>query len=545
MEFLDSERGQAVQVGAILLFGFLVIGLSLYQATVVPQETKSTEFEAYLDASDDLVSLHNDLLTGATKDVQSGTVVQTGVRYRPRTLFVNPGPPTGGLSLSDARTVSITGADAVDGEAASVQTVWNGSQRTYQSKVLRYSPAYNEFDAESVSLTGVSVQREAGANVVPLGGQTFISGNRITVVALDGRIGQTGVQTPLTVTPISSSAETVTVTNTTGEDIEITLPVGSNATAWNRSVTADRMRENARVVSITDLDTGDDPTNSLVRVTLDGSYTYELRLAKVELSSSSATPTTAPPEAEYLVPATTSVVASPGETSTVAVEARDGYNNPVEGESIEFEVTGDATPKSQTVTTTDEGLATFDFTVDSDATERVTIEASSDFDGSGDIESTEEVTYTIPVVNGSGGSGSGSGSGGDGSTGEINPPNNEKGDVILEDTSSPAKDTVEIRLNNTGDQRTITSFRVSFYYPDQGDPIADTATFNGSDPQPIGGLQHELGANNVQLDTGTPTPVTLVFNSDNKPMGVTEDFFIVTVRFDTGESSTYFVAVPK
>ncbi|WP_411967069.1 Ig-like domain-containing protein [Haloferax sp. YSSS75] len=550
MDFLDSERGQSVQVGAILLFGILVIGLSLYQATVVPQETKATEFEAYLDASDDLVSLHNSILTGATEDVQSGTTVQTGVRYRPRALFVNPGPPTGSLSFSDSTDVTITGAVAVDGEPDSVETVWDGSPRAYDTKTLRYTPDYNELDAEPVSLTGMGVHRETGANVVPLGGQTLLSGNRLTVVTIDGRIGSSSIQTPLTVTPVTSATRTVTVTNSSGSDIEVTVPVGANATAWNRSTVADRMRENGDVVSVTDLDAAADATNTLVRITLDGSETYELRLAKVEVSSASATPSVTQPPADYLVPATTDVTASPGETTSVVVEARDRYNNPVGGEPIDFTVTGDATPASQTVTTTDEGEARFTFTVDDDASGEITIEGGgTDLDGSGTVESDESVTYTIPVVTGDG-SGSGSGSGDGGSTDEINPPNDYEGDVILENSESRSNSNshiVDVTLNNTGASRNITSFRVSFYYPDQGGQLANGVTFNGSATQPVGGQQHELGTNSVSLPADTSTEVALEFFKDGSTnqLSTDGDFFILTVRFDDNRVATYFVAVPK
>ncbi|RDZ52431.1 hypothetical protein C5C07_11655 [Haloferax sp. Atlit-4N] len=543
MELLDSERGQAVQVGAILLFGFLVIGLSLYQATVVPQQTKATEFGAYLDASDDLVSLHNDVLATATRGVQSGVTVQTGVQYRPRVVFINPGPPTGSLALTDSRDVTIAGVDAVDGEPEAVRTLWDGGARTYESKVLRYSPSYNEFDGTPITVSGASVQREAGANVVPLGGQTLVSGNRITVVSVDGRIGQTAARTPLTVAPISSAARTVTVTNESDEDISLTVPVGSNATAWSRSPTADRLLENVRVKAVSDLGDGADPTNSLVRVTLNGSYTYELRLAKVELSSSSAASTVASPDGQYLVPVTTGASAAPGESTGVVVEARDGYNNPVEGERIDFTVTeGDASPTSRTITTTDDGRAGFAFTPAGDADGPITVRASGDLDGDGTVEAIEQTTYTVPLVNGSGGGG-GTGAGDDGSTGEINPPNDYEGDVVLEGASEvgPSNE-VEIRLNNTGDTRTITSFRVSFHYPDSNNKFASGVEFNGSPEQPIGGQQYTLGSNAVTLQGNQTTPVSVTF----APSGVNAngDFFILTVQFDDGEFATYFVAVP-
>ncbi|EMA04170.1 Ig-like domain-containing protein [Haloferax denitrificans] len=542
MELLDSERGQAVQVGAILLFGFLVIGLSLYQATVVPQQTKATEFGAYLDASDDLVSLHNDVLVTATRGVQSGTTVQTGVQYRPRAVFINPGPPTGSLSLTESREINITGAKAVNSEPEAVQTVWDGSEQTYESKVLRYSPDYNEFDGTPITVSGVSAQREAGANVVPISGQTLISGNRITVVSIDGRIGQTSTRTSLTVAPISSATRTVTVTGN-GTDISLTVPVGSNATAWNRSVIAEQMEEeNRHVLSTTDLGDDEDPTNSLVRVTLNGSYTYELRLAKVELSSSSAASTVASPEGKYLVPVTTGAAAAPGEATEVVVEARDGYNNPVEGKLIDFTVTeGDASPTSRTITTADDGRAGFTFTPDADADGPITVRAGSDLDEDGSVEPIEQTTYTIPLVNGSGGGGTGAGD--DGSTGEINPPQEDEDVILSGATAVNGNDGARISLNNTGTERVVTSFRVSFYYPDQGGNGAETASFNGSPAQNVGADQYTLGPDQVTLPSDTTTDITVGFAA-NKNLDTRGDFFILTVQFDDGEFATYFVAVP-
>ncbi|MCO8265348.1 Ig-like domain-containing protein [Haloferax sp. AB510] len=543
MELLDSERGQAVQVGAILLFGFLVIGLSLYQATVVPQQTKATEFGAYLDASDDLVSLHNDVLATATRGVQSGVTVQTGVQYRPRVVFINPGPPTGSLTLTDSRDITIAGADAVDGEPEAVRTLWDGGTRTYESKVLRYSPDYNEFDGTPITVSGAAVQREAGANVVPLGGQTLVSGNRITAVSIDGRIGQTAARTPLTVAPISSATRTVTVTNESDEDITLTLPVGSNATAWSRSPTADRMLENARVKAVSDLGDGADPTNSLVRVTLNGSYTYELRLAKVELSSSSAASTVASPDGQYLVPVTTGAAAAPDKSTEVVVEARDRYNNPVEGELIDFTVTeGDASPTSRTVTTTDDGRAGFAFTPAADADGPITVRASGDLDGDGTVEAIEQTTYTVPLVNGSG-SGGGTGAGDDGSTGEINPPQEDQDVILTGATATNGNDAARISLNNTGTERVVTSFRVSFYYPDQGGNGAETASFNGSPAQNVGADQYTLGPDRVTLPSDATTDITIDFGA-NKNLDTRGDFFILTVQFDDGEFATYFVAVP-
>jgi len=40
----DNGRGQSIQIGAVLLFGALIIALAGYQAFVVPQENEQVEF---------------------------------------------------------------------------------------------------------------------------------------------------------------------------------------------------------------------------------------------------------------------------------------------------------------------------------------------------------------------------------------------------------------------------------------------------------------------------------------------------------------------
>lgn len=55
--FGADERAAALQIGAVLLFGFLVISLVFYQAFIVPQETRAAEFDAYQEASNQFVQL--------------------------------------------------------------------------------------------------------------------------------------------------------------------------------------------------------------------------------------------------------------------------------------------------------------------------------------------------------------------------------------------------------------------------------------------------------------------------------------------------------
>jgi len=52
----DDERGQAIQIGAVILFSFVVIGFSLYQATVVPDQNSEVEFNHNQNVQQDMLS---------------------------------------------------------------------------------------------------------------------------------------------------------------------------------------------------------------------------------------------------------------------------------------------------------------------------------------------------------------------------------------------------------------------------------------------------------------------------------------------------------
>ncbi|RLM52955.1 hypothetical protein DVK07_21450, partial [Halorubrum sp. Atlit-26R] len=146
------------------------------------------------------------------------------------------------------------------------------------------------------------------------------------------------------------------------------------------------------------------------------------------------------------------------------------------------------------------------------------------------------------LVNGTGGGG-GTGAGDDGSTSEINPPQEDQDVILTGTTATNGNDAARISLNNTGTERVVTSFRVSFYYPDQGGNGAETASFNGSPAQNVGADQYTLGPDRVTLPSDATTDITIDFAA-NKNLDTRGDFFILTVQFDDGEFATYFVAVP-
>ena len=96
----ERDRAVTVQIGAVILFGFLIVALSTYQATVVPDQNREVEFLHNQEVQTDMVELSSSIAaTGRTGDAAPATV-KLGMRYPSRTFFVNPPPASGRLSTN-------------------------------------------------------------------------------------------------------------------------------------------------------------------------------------------------------------------------------------------------------------------------------------------------------------------------------------------------------------------------------------------------------------------------------------------------------------
>jgi hypothetical protein len=528
--FEGDDRGQSVQIGAILLFGLLIVGLSFTQAFVVPQENRGVEFGSYVEASDDLTAHYHDVLAAGTQGSQTGQTVQTGVRYPARTILVNPGPAAGTVRTTAARNVTIADVVAVSGEHGNVQGFWDTDARgprNYSTRHVAFDPGYNELDASPVVVSGVGTYRLGSGGQVALTEQPFLSGNRITLVTVDGDVETGGISTSLSAAPTSVATRSVTVTGDGGSDFNITLPVPGDATAWNASSGARSLRANPNVV-------GTEVNGSRVDVTFDGSARYTLRLAKVTVRDSSDSGIETEPDPAYVVPLTSNGTAAPTEGATeVAVEVRDEYNNPVEGVDVEFSTTDGSFDGASVVTTDSAGTATVSFNI-SDSVDTANVGVRVVDDGVKPYNST-----TIGLIR------QGAGSDGAG-TDEINP--SEDGDVQLVDAVGKNAD-IDIQFNNTASEtRTIEKLRISFYFASQNDKIAtnmsivdDTNTKRFFD---VPGTTNEIVESFPGDTESDATELSLTVEDTSGSAAKTDDdFFIMTIWFEKAGKQTYFVSV--
>lgn len=540
-----DQRGVSEVIGAILIFGLVLTVLTMFQALAIPATNGELEFAHNQDAQADLhrfAGVTSDVAaTGATRTVS----IRAGTVYPARLVFFNPPPPSGRVATEQVGTgvISLANATATTPGAAAF---FDGSVHRYETRSFVYQPDYNEYDTAPKTIYEHTVlynEFPSGQTLVT-GDGSLISGNRISVVVLSGNLShQQAGSVPLTIRPISTATESTTITGTAGRNITLTLPTRLSVDAW-RDLLADE-RRTGHVVAVRDA--GGDA----VTVVLDGSVTYELRVARVGVGQSGTDGATGTPSF-LVVEGDTTVDVAPSETRSLVVQVRDQYGNPRSGVTVNASApTGSLADRH--VTTDAGGDARFLYTAPPDATtDRVDVSFVMDPAGVASFDSStpENVSFAVTVGDGTDGSDTG---------GDINP--NQANAVILTDEtigrtgcgSSPVGCNVTITLNNTHSTAvTVSAVRYNFYAIDlQGNVQSQTPPkyVNFSDDRllEMRGPFESVGA--LSLSPGKRT-VSMRFFEDQaqtSPYAVGEgDFFILSVRYtrQSGEvfSATYFIA---
>lgn len=357
-----GERAQSIQIGAVLLFGVLVIALGVFQATVVPQQNGEIEFNSYQDASEDMQQLRTELVRAGSGG-RGGVTVETGVRYPARLLAINPGPPSGSLRLSPTAEASISNGVAADEDE--VNDYWDGSTVSADTRRVEFGPDYNRFEGSPVVASGTVAYRETGSQPVVLAGQSLVRGNRLNMVAVDGELDTAGQSVSLTAEPLSVSTRTTTLRPSGDPDgdgqpeLVVTVPTELSASVWENELLVDQLTSNGGYVEeVRDVTVSGQPA---VEVLLsneapDGSQAvYEATLSKVEVTERGDDGVVDAPEPAYVVDRSGDGTAiATGQSVTLTAEVRDELGNPESGVEVTFYDTEDDTALG-TATTGSEG----------------------------------------------------------------------------------------------------------------------------------------------------------------------------------------------
>jgi len=400
-------RAQAIQLGALLLFAILIINLSLFQVFVVPDQNSEIEFNHNENLQNDMVDIRNNVLETASTGASSPTGVKLGTQYPARTVFVNPANPSGSLRTESLGEVKVLNAEAT-GEAGDY---WDGSDRTFDTKSLVYQPSYNYYTnaPETVYENSVLYNRFDSGTELNVTGQQLVNGRTITLIALQGsasvsKTGSTTVETE----PLSAPLRRLPL-GRDGGPVTIEIPTQLSEDRW-RTLLADELDtpDDASTSDPTDgdyvtfLDCANAPPDPCGTLTLQmediGSENYLLRTGAVSVSGN-----TLSQNPQYVVRVSDqSASLETGAETSLTVEVRDQYNNPVSNVELTGSISGSSPTGSldSTTQTTDEnGEATFEYTAPGSETTDTLIVG---FDGVTNPNEPEATEFNIKVESGGG-----------------------------------------------------------------------------------------------------------------------------------------------
>ncbi|ELZ82554.1 hypothetical protein C453_15753 [Haloferax elongans ATCC BAA-1513] len=392
MRLHRDDRAVTAQVGAVLLLGFLVVALSVYQAAVVPMETEQTEFRHNQQVQGELQDVRNAIVGTATTGRTHSALVTLGTRFPGRVVAVNPPPASGTLSmkrLPSGSQASIQNVEAHDDETKEYVT----GTLSFPTAGLVYSPDYTRYGAAPTTKfeNTVLYNNFSDSNTSrALTEQRLVEDRTLSVVTLDGNISRGGVD-PVSVdaralSPESMSVRTVAVTNSSSGPLVLKISTDLSEPTWRRLL-EDEMAPDGHVQSLL-------VAGGTLTLELEPGVTYNLKTSRVGIGRD----LTAPGERYLTGVSSTRATIRNGTTYEMVVEARDEYSNPESG--VELTVSDDADGPngglSQTAVTTDgEGQARILYQAQGTGTDSITISFGPGAE--------RRVVFDVTVISNSGG----------------------------------------------------------------------------------------------------------------------------------------------
>ncbi|KAA9410505.1 hypothetical protein EGO51_12070 [Haloarcula hispanica] len=543
MTFTGDERAQSVQVGAVLLFGVLIIAFSSYQAFAVPEQNREVEFNHNQQVQTHLQDLRNAIVSVPGQPSQQAVSVQLGTRYPSRLVATNPGPPSGLLytdgTTNESQNLTVRNAEAINPETADY---WDGTApRHYNTGAIAYKPEYNVYgEAPETVYEHSVVYNQFREGNITLSEQAMVDGRDITLVALNGSMSRSASDSvTVDVRPTSQSSRTVRVTNATEtSNVSVSFLSRLPAEEW-RVLLEDEIdpspgnKSNDRYIA--NVIEAEGP-GSLYNVTVvfERGATYRLKMAKAGVGTRVASES----DAYLTTVGSENVTVAKGDDEEIVLEVRDAYNNPVSDVEVNGSVDGSnaGSLTTDTESSDSDGRVRFVYeTSQSTTTGTATVQFSLDeINGSFDGESPEDVSVPVTVTEANPGSG-----GGSGNNGLIY---NE--DAVALDSNGDVDGGVQFTVTNElGETITITTVAID---PVNDDIIRLSDSFsNDREPAP---QENELyiEANTdgyTDFGGGTDVPRTVDVDDDGSlsgPNPVLSDTSIATFHLFEFREETFF-----
>ncbi|MHB9286726.1 Ig-like domain-containing protein [Halobacteriales archaeon Cl-PHB] len=404
MSLRDDQRGQSIQIGAVLLFGVLIISFATYQAFIVPNQNEGVESNHVAEVRQDMQELRNAIASVPSTGAGESVTVSLGTTYSPRVVAVNPPPPSGNLrtlGTSDgAVNLTVANARATDDE---VRDRWTGRNYSFNTGGLAFQPGYNEYRNPPTIVYENTVLFESfrDGNLTTTG-QSLVDGNRLRLVALNGSLAEskTGAVS-VDVQAVSASSTAISVTNESGSNVTIDFASRRSASTWENLFRKDDQwhTQAGHVYDVTETTVSGSPFN-IIHLELERDETYTLQMAKVGVGTR-----TTSEDATYLSPVTEDgKTVQAGSSTEVVVEVRDRFNNPVTGVSVNASADQGEIADSPATSNAD-GEAVFQYNASGSGSAEIEFSLVGPPGGDFNTSAPENATVSVDVSSGGNGGG--------------------------------------------------------------------------------------------------------------------------------------------
>lgn len=512
------DRAVTVQIGAVILFGFLIVALSMYQATVVPDQNREVEFLHNQEVQTDVIELSDSVAAAGRVGSAAPQTVKLGTRYPSRAFFVNPPPATGRLSTNrSAANVSLSNVTVLRPDGAEddeANDYWSDAGPVeFDTAFVVYEPRYNNYREAPTTRyeSGVVFNRFPSESTLNLTDQRLVDGDRITLVVVKGDLSATGVDAA-SVDP--SAVSVVTRRERIAGGATITVPSTRDANVWRGSELLNASG-NPYVDDVVDAGPGQ------VSIRFSEARNVSLGIAVVDVGEGGDP--VADPEPAYLSVERTPSVVSNGTTREVVVEVRDRYGNPVDDAEVSAEATNGGTFATGTLATGEDGLATFEYTPGATGSEELQFGTS----GLTDFDADEPLDANVTVEVNAGAAGGGGG--------DPNPPDS----VVLVDSFRKNQTTAVLQLENRGTESINSSRARINFFSDGGGQTPSYADLISASESPRLDIAGQSENATIEFEPDQPVNVCYVFDENLR----SDEFFVTSYRFDTGLSEQYFAGL--
>ena len=223
MRFSHDRRGQSVVIGTVILFGFLILALSLYQVQVVPQQNGQVEFQHFEEVRNDLVELRAGILQAGSTDRPQYQTVRLGTSYSTRLFAINPPAPAGTIRTVESPPITISnGSDTPEGTV------------TIPTRFIQYRPGYNEIDQSptwyDASVLYVDASEEGGGIAVIEDQELVTENGTVRITAIQNEFRQSGTgRVTLELYPTENANKTLPQ----GDNLTVIIPTRLSEKYWN------------------------------------------------------------------------------------------------------------------------------------------------------------------------------------------------------------------------------------------------------------------------------------------------------------------------